>query len=30
MKPEQFDAYIKEEIASNARLVKAAGLQPTP
>ena len=30
MKPEQFDAYIKEEIASNAKLVKAAGLSPTP
>ena len=28
MKPEQFDAYIKDEIASNAKLVKAAGLQP--
>jgi len=28
LKPEQFDAYIKEEIASNAKLVKAAGLQP--
>lgn len=27
LKPEQFDAYIKDEIASNARLVKAAGLQ---
>jgi len=26
LKPEQFDAYIKEEIASNAQLVKAAGL----
>lgn len=26
--PEQFDAYIKDEIASNARLVKAAGLSP--
>lgn len=26
--PEQFDAYIKNEIASNAVLVKAAGLQP--
>jgi tripartite-type tricarboxylate transporter receptor subunit TctC len=30
MKPEQFDAYIKEEITSNARLVKAAGLSPAP
>jgi tripartite-type tricarboxylate transporter receptor subunit TctC len=29
LKPEQFDAYIKEEIASNAKLVKAAGLTPT-
>jgi tripartite-type tricarboxylate transporter receptor subunit TctC len=28
LKPEQFDAYIKEEIASNAKLVKAAGLTP--
>lgn len=28
MKPEQFDAYIKDEIASNAKIVKAAGLQP--
>jgi len=26
LKPAQFDAYIKEEIASNAELVKAAGL----
>jgi len=26
LKPEQFDAYIKEEIGSNAQLVKAAGL----
>jgi tripartite-type tricarboxylate transporter receptor subunit TctC len=30
MKPEQFDAYIKEEITSNAKLVKAAGLSPAP
>jgi len=30
LKPEQFDAYIKDEIASNATLVKAAGLTPTP
>lgn len=30
LKPEQFDAYIKDEIKSNAALVKAAGLQPTP
>ena len=29
LKPEQFDAYIKDEIKSNAALVKAAGLQPT-
>ncbi|MEF7614664.1 tripartite tricarboxylate transporter substrate binding protein [Aquincola sp. MAHUQ-54] len=28
LQPEQFDAYIKDEIASNARLVKAAGLSP--
>ena len=28
LKPEQFDAYIKDEIASNAKLVKAAGLTP--
>ena len=27
LKPEQFDAYIKDEIKSNAALVKAAGLQ---
>ena len=27
--PEQFDAYIKTEIVSNAALVKAAGLTPT-
>lgn len=27
MKPEQFDAYLKEEIKTNAVLVKAAGLQ---
>lgn len=27
MKPEQFDAYIRDEIKSNAALVKAAGLQ---
>jgi tripartite-type tricarboxylate transporter receptor subunit TctC len=30
MKPEAFDAYIKTEIASNAKLVKAAGLAPAP
>lgn len=29
LKPEAFDAYIKDEIKSNAVLVKAAGLQPT-
>lgn len=28
MKPEQFDAYIKDEIDSNAKLVRNAGLQP--
>jgi tripartite-type tricarboxylate transporter receptor subunit TctC len=28
MTPEQFDARIKEEIASNAVLAKAAGIQP--
>jgi len=28
LKPEQFDAYIVDEIKSNAALVKAAGLQP--
>lgn len=28
--PEQFDAYIKAEIVSNAALVKAAGLSPAP
>ncbi len=26
LKPEQFDAYIKDEIVSNAAVVKAAGL----
>ena len=30
MKPEQFDAYIRDEIKSNAILVKAAGLAPAP
>lgn len=30
LKPEQFDAYIKDEIAGNANLVKAAGLSPAP
>lgn len=29
MQPAQFDAYIKAEIESNAKLVKAAGLAPT-
>jgi tripartite-type tricarboxylate transporter receptor subunit TctC len=29
MPPEQFDAYIKAEVTSNATLVKAAGLAPT-
>lgn len=29
MTPEQFDAYMKAEVASNATLVKAAGLAPT-
>ncbi|WP_225783406.1 tripartite tricarboxylate transporter substrate binding protein [Xenophilus sp. Marseille-Q4582] len=29
LKPEQFDAYIRDEIKSNAALVKAAGLSPT-
>jgi len=28
LKPEQFDQYIKEELESNAKLVKAAGLTP--
>ncbi len=28
MKPEQFDAYIKDEIATNEKLVKNAGLTP--
>jgi tripartite-type tricarboxylate transporter receptor subunit TctC len=27
LKPEQFDAYVREEIKSNAVLVKAAGLE---
>ncbi len=30
MRPEQFDAYIRDEIKSNAVLVKAAGLSPAP
>ena len=29
MSPDQFDAYIKAEVVSNAALVKAAGLAPT-
>ena len=29
LKPEAFDAYIRDEIKSNAALVKAAGLSPT-
>lgn len=29
LKPEEFDAYIKTEIQSNAKLVKAAGLSPS-
>lgn len=29
LSPQQFDAYIKAEIDSNAKLVKAAGLSPT-
>ena len=29
LSPEQFDAYLKAEVASNATLVKAAGLAPT-
>jgi len=28
LEPEKFDAYIKDEIQSNAQLVKAAGIQP--
>ncbi len=28
MTPEQFDAHIKDEIASNGLLVKAAGIKP--
>jgi tripartite-type tricarboxylate transporter receptor subunit TctC len=28
LRPEQFDAYIKDEINGYAKLVKAAGLQP--
>ena len=28
LEPEQFDAYIRDEIGANARLVKAAGLSP--
>ncbi|WP_395055357.1 tripartite tricarboxylate transporter substrate binding protein [Polaromonas sp.] len=30
LSPEQFDSYIRDEIKSNAVLVKAAGLQPAP
>lgn len=30
MKPEQFNAYLRDEIKSNAVLVKAAGLSPAP
>jgi tripartite-type tricarboxylate transporter receptor subunit TctC len=30
MRPDQFDAYIRDEIKSNAGLVKAAGLLPAP
>ena len=30
MKPDQFDAHIRDEIKSNAVLVKAAGLSPAP
>ncbi len=30
LSPAQFDTYIKTEIESNAKLVKAAGLSPTP
>ncbi len=30
LKPEAFDAYIKDEIASNAQLVKAAGIAQQP
>lgn len=29
LKPEQFDAYVREEVKNNAALVKAAGLQVT-
>lgn len=28
MTPEQFDVYIRQEIALNAKLVKAAGIKP--
>ena len=27
MSPEQFDAYIREELAANAKIVKAAGVK---
>lgn len=30
MRPDQFDAYIRDEIKTNAVLVKAAGLSPAP
>ena len=30
MKPAEFDTYIKTELASNAKLVKDAGLSPAP
>jgi tripartite-type tricarboxylate transporter receptor subunit TctC len=30
MRPDQFDAYIRDEIKSNAGLVKVAGLSPAP
>jgi tripartite-type tricarboxylate transporter receptor subunit TctC len=30
LKPEQFDAYLRDEIKNNAVLVKAAGLSPAP
>ncbi|MFN5508695.1 MAG: tripartite tricarboxylate transporter substrate binding protein, partial [Burkholderiales bacterium] len=30
MRPDQFEVYIRDEIKSNAVLVKAAGLSPAP
>jgi tripartite-type tricarboxylate transporter receptor subunit TctC len=27
MSPEQFDSYIKEELAQNAEIIKAAGIK---